>query len=231
MSAWHPLQRFVFLVAFLSLVCWLPLGPWTANDTPAIGGTTVSEGAVKQTDKYPLHVLILRHAEKPDDAKDPDLSSRGAARAAALPSLFLAPPTFRTKPAPFPTPDFIFAAEKSKESNRPVETVTPLTKALGDMPIHAKHKDDDFQAVADEIFGDKKYAGKTILICWHHGKIPKLAVTILDKAKNGNKVKDQLPKPWDDAVFDRIWQITFDDAGKATFADRPQRLLFEDCAK
>jgi hypothetical protein len=207
------------------------VGPWAANGTPALGGTTVREAADKQAGKYPLHVLILRHAEKPDNADDPDLSSRGAARAAALPSLFLAPPTFRTKPAPFPTPDVLFAAGESNKSNRPVETVTPLAKALGDMTIHHKHKDDDFQAVADDIVGEKKYAGKTILICWHHGKIPELARAILDRAKNGDKVKDQLPRRWDDAVFDRIWQITFDDAGKATFADRPQRLLFEDCAK
>ena len=108
--------------------------------------------------------------------------------------------------------------------------MTPLAKALGDMRIRAKHKDDDFQAVVDEIFGANEYAGKTILICWHHGKIPTLTLAILDRAKNRDQVKGQVPRQWDDAVFDRVWQITFA-AGTATFANRPQRLLFQDHAE
>jgi hypothetical protein len=229
MSAWQRFQRFAFVVALLSLGGWLPRGP--VNSAPATGFTSASERPVKQTGKYPRQLLILRHAEKPDDDGDPNLTSRGAARAAALPSLFLILPTFPTKPASFATPDFIFAAKESKKSNRPVETVTPLAKALNDMHIHAKHKNEDFQAVVDDIFGDEKYAGKTILICWHHGKIPSLTLAILDAAKNGDMVKDQVPKHWDDGVFDRMWEIAFDDGGKATFANRPQRLLFEDHAK
>lgn len=79
---------------------------------------------------FPKQVLIIRHAEKPDAKDDPHLTSRGAARAAALPSLFVAPPTFPTKPASFPNPDFLFATKESSHSSRPVETVTPLSKAL-----------------------------------------------------------------------------------------------------
>lgn len=99
------------------------------------------------------------------------------------------------------------------------------------MHIHNKYKDDDFQVMVNDIFGEGKYANKTILICWHRGKIPKLVLAILDKAKNADKVKDQVPKHWDDTIFDRVWQITFDDAGKATFVDRAQRLLFQDHAE
>jgi hypothetical protein len=108
--------------------------------------------------------------------------------------------------------------------------VEPLAKALGDMHIHAKHADEDYKAVVKHIFGDPRYAGKTVLICWHHGKIPDLALAIVDKATNRDKLKKRVPNLWDDAVFDRVWQITFD-GGEATFANRPQRLLFEDCAK
>jgi hypothetical protein len=57
-----------------------------------------------------------------------------------------------------------------------------------------------------------------------------LVLTILDKAKNADKVKDRVPKHWDDTVFDRVWQVTFDDSGQATFTNRPQRLLFNDHA-
>jgi hypothetical protein len=39
----------------------------------------------------------------------------------------------------------------------------------------------------------------------------------------------KLPK-WDGKVFDRVWQITFP-KGKATLADSPQMLLYDDGAK
>jgi hypothetical protein len=55
-----------------------------------------------------------------------------------------------------------------------------------------------------------------------------LTRAVLAKAKNGDEVKGQVPKHWDQGVFDRVWQITFDDQGKATFADRPQNLLSGD---
>jgi hypothetical protein len=228
MKEHHRWQRFAWWAAVLGLVGWLLAGPGPANSVPGPGTASAAEG---QSGKHPSQILILRHAEKPKPADSPHLTSRGAARAAALPSLFLVPPTFPTKPAPFATPDFIFATEESMKSSRPVETVRPLAKALGDMHIHAKHKNVDFQAMVDEIFGDPKYAGKTILICWHHGKIPGLTLAILEKAKSEDQVRDQVPKGWGDTVFDRVWQLTFDDKGKPRFADRPQRLLFEDSAR
>src|SRR5262249_4860369 len=134
----------------------------------------------------------------------------------------------RTKPAPFPTPDFLFAAAESKHSNRPVETVQPLAKALGDMEIHANHADDDYRAVVDRLFSNAKYDGNTVLICWHHGKIPGLTRAVLTRAKNGRNVMEQVPKHWDQGVFDRVWQVTFDRQGRATFVNRPQNLLFKD---
>jgi YD repeat-containing protein len=32
-------------------------------------------------------------------------------------------------------------------------------------------------------------------------------------------------------VFDRVWQLSYDDAGRVTFRDRPQRLLPRDAEK
>jgi hypothetical protein len=97
---------------------------------------------------------------------DEHLNSCGAARAAALPSLFYIPKSaFQTKPAPFPTPAFIYATKASKNRNRPVETVQPLAKALGDMEIHVKHADRDCQQVVDKLL-DENHAGKTVLICF-----------------------------------------------------------------
>jgi hypothetical protein len=219
MSAWHRRGRVALLTTALVFLGALPAKRWAEGRPAPEGG------------KQPRYVLIIRHAEKPKDGKDVNLTSRGAGRAAALPSLFLIPPTFPTKPARFPTPDFLFATKDSKSSDRPVETVQPLSKALGDLHIHDKHSDKDYQAVVDHVFGDAKYAGKTVLICWHHGKIPDLALSVSKKAKNKDKLKSEIPQKWSGKVFDRLWQFTFDSQGNATFADQPQRLLFGDSAQ
>jgi hypothetical protein len=194
-------------------------------------GPPLSLASAAQDGKSPRQVLIIRHAEKPADDTDIHLSSLGAGRAAALPSLFLIPPTFATKHAPFATPDFLFATTESNNSNRSVETITPLSKALGDMHIQQKHKDKKFQLVIDDIFGDPKYAKKIVLICWHHGLIPDLALAVAAKAKNADKLKKEIPMHWQGSAFDRVWLFTFDDGGNATFADNPQKLLFGDKKK
>lgn len=193
-----------------------------------VGITVPARGAGGST---PKQILLVRHAEKPDDDQDIHLTSRGAARAAALPSLFVIPPTFPSKPASFATPDFIFATKESKHSNRPVETVAPLAKALNDMTIHQKDSNDEYAKLAVKIFEKDKYANKTILICWHHGTMPELTQAIIAHAKNGPSLKNQVPKHWKDAVFDRVWIVTFESSGNAAFADVPQRLLFGDSKK
>jgi hypothetical protein len=227
MDVWHRWGRPALLAAALAFFGTLAVGPWVEGGPPATGSAAAR--AVEK--RQPRCLLLIRHAEKPADDQDIHLTSQGAGRAAALPSLFLIPPTFPTKPAPYPTPDFLFATKQSSKSNRPVETVQPLSRALGNMPLHDKHADKDFQPLVNHVFGDAKYAGKTVLICWHHGKMRKLALAICKKAKNGNQLRDRVPERWDDKVFDRVWQFTFDDRGGATFADQPQRLLFGDSAK
>jgi hypothetical protein len=59
------------------------------------------------------------------------------------------------------------------------------------------------------------HAGKTVLICWHHGNIPALARAL--------GIKDA-PAPWPEMQFDRVWRITFAD-GAPALAELPQRLL------
>ena len=193
----------------------------------------------------PNQVLIIRHGEKVGDPKKDDdggrhLSVQGSARAAALPSLFVAAQPqlscalhhkadefhgryreipIKGKAPRFPTPNYIFATERSKHSNRPVETVTPLGTAIN-LPINDgfADKDKDIKKMVNAILND--YPGKIVLICWHHGKIPDLAKA-LGIAK---------PPKWDGKVFDRVWQITFP-KGKATLEDLPQMLLYGDSAK
>jgi hypothetical protein len=155
-------------------------------------------------------VLVIRHAEKPDD-DSVHLSPAGQKRAEALHQLFEGT---ADRPAPFPKPDFIFATKRAAHSNRPVETVTPLANSLG-MDIHEDIEDDDYAQLAAKLLMKPKYTGKVVLVCWHHGKIPQLA------GKLG--VKDA-PAPWDPAVFDKVWVITYKD-GEAKLTVANQALM------
>src|SRR5262249_40429176 len=96
----------------------------------------------------------------------------------------------------------------------PVETVTPLAKALN-LDINTRFENEDFPKLAEGLLTDARYAGKTVLVCWHHGRIPALAQQL--------KAKDT-PDHWRDSVFDQIWVITYKD-GKAKFKKRHQALL------
>lgn len=156
----------------------------------------------------PQTVLVIRHAEKPPGDGDPGLGPDGRKRADALPGLF-------TRPDPFPTPDFVIAAARSKHSNRSAETVAPLAAALK-RDVNAGFGDDDFARLAAALLADPRYGGKTVLVCWHHGNIPEL----LQALGVGPK-----PRKVDDAVFDRVWVVTFDRDGKAKLAVRPQALM------
>jgi len=179
--------------------------------------------------KQPQHVLIIRHAEKTGEKTDLHLSKKGLERADVLFQLF---EKSKSRPNPFPTPDFVFAASNSTSSQRPLETVTPLALKL---KLHVDHryeskrsaglnKNDPKESTGTagmldlraEVFGNPKYFGKTILVSWRHSTIPDLAKTL--GAKNA-------PTKWADNVFDRVWQLSFDDQGNIAFLDRPQRLL------
>jgi hypothetical protein len=225
MNVMQRVGRSALLAAVLSVV-----GVWFGGSrAPA------QDGAGKNT-RYPQQVLIIRHAEKTGDKADVHLSGQGRERALVLYQLFV---PSKGRPDPFPTPDFIFAASNAKDSQRPLETVTPLAMRLK-LPINDTYqsklpvasgpddlKDDPAKgpgmvALRDTLFGQPKYFGKTILVAWRHTTIPELAKTL----KAG-----KVPAKWDDNVFDRVWQIAYDDQGNADFRDRPQRLLPGDAEK
>lgn len=145
---------------------------------------------------YPKTIFIIRHAEKPGDPATDNpqdginLSTRGYERAGALAPYF---------PATFGNPDELFAAQASHHSNRPVETITPLAQALK-LDIKSDIADADYATLANKILSDAKYAGKVLLICWHHGNIPALTQSL-----GGQPPQD----PWPGTVFDRVWQIDY----------------------
>ena len=194
---------------------------------------------------YPSVIYIIRHGEKlglasSDKGGGPDLSIQGSARAAALPSLFAPakPPlscswfggsevfigqykqvsSVSGKKPRFQTPKFIFATEQSHQSNRPVETITPLSLALG-LSISSSFPDSaaGIQGLANVMQGSM-YGQQVVLICWHHGTIPKLATAL--GVSN--------PPKWKGSIFDLVWEIRYSIKGKATLRIHHQKLLYGD---
>jgi hypothetical protein len=163
----------------------------------------------------PATIYLIRHAEKLTDGRE-DLSWQGFYRAAVLPQLFLPPVLPGVSGATrtlLPKPDFLFATSPSKHSNRPFETILPLSSALN-LPISNEVANDDFAQLAQTLLSGK-YAGKIVLVAWHHGNLPKFAAALGATSPYGK---------WPETQFDRIWRIDFVD-GKATLSDLPQSLL------
>jgi len=153
----------------------------------------------------PATILIIRHGEKPDAKGNPHLSALGRRRAEMIAQTF---------PAMFHKLSMLFATAPSKDSNRPYETLEPLSDALN-LRINKSFADDEHSHLAKKLLADATdYAGKTILICWHHEKIPKLARDDFGQAS--------APKKWPDEVFDQIWQIDYAADGRATFNVKQQ---------
>jgi hypothetical protein len=140
----------------------------------------------------PNTILIMRHAEKPAEKGDIHLASPGVQRAQRLATYI---------PKTFGQPNFIFATQQSPDSNRPVETVQPLSNAIG-VPIDSSFANDQYKTLADHVATDPKYNGALVLICWHHEKIPKLALHLGAPASG-------IPDPWNPDVYNLILVLDF----------------------
>jgi broad specificity phosphatase PhoE len=144
-------------------------------------------------------IYLMRHGEKPTSAADHNLSPAGIARADQLSGYV--PTLLEGRPL-----DYIFAAEDSKVSDRPVETATPLASALG-LPINQSFANHDYRSLAKTILSTEIYAGKTILIVWHHGRIPALCGALGAK---------ESPGKWPGTAFNLVWKLTYGPDGRAS---------------
>jgi hypothetical protein len=192
----------------------LPITPWlllfafivSPFSTVAAGTAATVQGS-DIASKAPAVIFLMRHAEKPD-GRESDLSPQGFRRAQVLPRLFV--------DGRLPKPDAIFATAPSKHSNRPIETVTPLAQALH-LKVNADYEDIEAGPLAKQVLSGK-YAGKVVVICWHHGEIPNVARSL--------GVTDA-PAAWNSDIFDQIWKIVWVD-GKAQMSIVPEHLFSTD---
>jgi hypothetical protein len=161
-------------------------------------------------------VLVIRHAEKPDEGYD--LTPVGYQRAKAYVRYFQNL-TIDGKPV---TLDHLFAAADSKGSHRPRLTLEPLSKATG-LPIDQRFEAKQYQGLASDLRA--KPHGAQILICWHHGDIPELL-----QALGANPEKLLPHGKWPDDVFGWMIQLRYNDKGELVGAKRINENLMPDDA-
>jgi broad specificity phosphatase PhoE len=107
---------------------------------------------------WPKTVYIIRHAEKPEDPDDPNLSPQGVERAQTL---------AKNCEKLFGKLDCLFAAETSAVSARSVETIDPLAQTIH-VEIDSSVSNKDYSVLAAKLLaGPTDSGGKTVLICWH----------------------------------------------------------------
>jgi hypothetical protein len=137
-------------------------------------------------------ILLMRHAEKPAGNNDPHLAPAGKERALKLVQYI---------PTTFGKPAHLFASKPSKNSDRPFETLQPLSENL-DLKINTDFADDDCAALAEKLLSDAKFEGVLTVVCWHHERIPHFAHAL--GAKHG-----EYPDPWDGNVYNLILRFDF----------------------
>lgn len=167
-------------------------------------------------------IMVIRHAEKPTGKfqgvtpkgnQDPEsLIVPGWQRAGALARFFAVPPS------PLSVPQFLFAAdaEKATNSERPIQTITPLSDKLG-LPINTNWKKKQWSEMTTAALQSKG----VVLICWQHDDIPSIA----------NQIMGQNTAPqWPGDRFDMVWLLTWN-GSQYTFTQVPQLLLAGDSDK
>jgi hypothetical protein len=157
-------------------------------------------------------VLIIRHAEKPADKVNGGvgLAPAGEARARAYANYF---GHFSLDGVPVRITDLVATAD-SANSARPRLTLTPLSQAVG-LPIQQPFADDQVMALADWIAqGEPR---RTILIAWHHHKLPQLLAAL------GADPMTLIPGgTWPDNTYDWVQVLRYDDRGRL---QHPARLV------
>ena len=169
----------------------------------------------------PTKIMIIRHAEKPPNPpnkKGPwDVQADGQSgggkslilpgwqRAGAL-NAFFAPYQSRPSNPEIATPDFIYAANPSNESQRPWETVTPLAAwlryAQGTAQFNATYNiGGGEQDLVTNVLG----LSGTVLVCWEHDNImPNIMGAINKQVPIANY--SSIPNPFPD-VFYLVWVL------------------------
>lgn len=141
--------------------------------------------------------LLIRHAERQSLLdEDSPLSEAGLRRAQALVPLL---ESFH--------PETLHASDRKRTQ----QTLAPLAAKLKLMP--ALHPKEGTETLAAELLRGAR--GGTVLVCWHHDLMKKLA--------RGLGVKGPIPY-WSLDAYDRLWVVRIPAKGEPTLEERRQNL-------
>jgi hypothetical protein len=178
-------------------------------------------------------ILLIRHGEKPPSNPPPhgvtkhgdhdiqSLTVKGWQRAGAL-TCFLAPTAGPLQSPLLSTPAVIYASppggsgSEESQSQRPVETITPLAKKLG-LTVQT----DFLKGMETEVAQAAMAQSGVALICWQHKGIPLIANAILGNATTA-------PQSWPGDRYDVVWIFDIGADGAYSFHQLPQMLLAGD---
>lgn len=150
----------------------------------------------------PATILLMRHAEKPADRRDPNLSASGWQRAERLAGFV---------PGLIGRPDLLFAAADKPASHRPRLTLEPLAAATG-LTVDASVSDKDSAAFAAALLVARRFDGARVVVAWRHDALPGLARGLGAKA-------GACPDPWPEDLYRLILRLDLGDgAGASTTA-------------
>jgi hypothetical protein len=186
----------------------------------------------KATAATATKIMVIRHAEKAQTDADPkqhginingekdkeSLIPLGWQRAGALVDFFVPRSAFFVNH--IATPQFLFAADPGqhdKHSERPEETITPLSLKLN-LAINTSFHKKDFASMVSAM---KTCAG-IVLAAWQHQDIPSIGNAIMGNTSS-------VPQKWPGARFDIVWVFDLDsNSGQYSFNQVPQELLAGD---
>jgi hypothetical protein len=154
-----------------------------------------------------LKVVIIRHAEKPDDGDN--LSCQGMDRALKLPKVLF---------QKFQTPNHTYVpsldCDKATKHSRMFQTISPFAVKYN-LKINSKYGETDFAKVAPNVLEKKG----TVLMVWEHSAIQPLAKALGVADAPAFAKKD----------FDSIWIITFPNGQAKLDFDREGITPAADC--
>jgi len=137
-------------------------------------------------------IILLRHAEEPEDGDSLDLSEAGRTRAEKLASYI---------PKTFGKPRFLFAAAPSDKSVRCYLTLRPLADRLR-LNIEGTYEEREFAALSGKLLADPAFDDTLIAVAWTHKQLPALASSL-------GVARDDFPEQWDEEVFDLLFELTY----------------------
>lgn len=163
----------------------------------------------------PKEIIFIRHGEKKSKNDDGNLSKTGEIHSKCWVDFFR-----NNRPSTIGLPNSLYAMKmgnKKDSSNRPYETILPLSKALN-LPINNNFSREEYSSVIHDILNNN--AGKNVLVCWEHKTIVNLVNEIIAQLKHIKFLNscDLKVKNWGNNIiggldegdnFSSLWKIIF----------------------